>query len=91
MQKLPFAMSFLQHPYAAGAMLQAGEVHDFLSVDIPFTATNRDLLGRSPSSIVVDDVLKNYSFVFCYCSVYGTDCDVVSLGAEPPVEKACGF
>ena len=91
LRKLPFATSFLQRPYAAGDMLQAGEVHDFLAVGISFTAANRDSLGRSPSSIVKYDVLETYSFVFCYCSVYGTDCDVVSLGAEPPVENACGF
>lgn len=91
LRRLPFATHFLQRPYAAGDMLQAGEVHDFLAVGIPFAAARRDSLSRSPSSIVQYDVLKTYSFVFCYCSVYGTDCDVVSLGAEPPVENACGF
>ncbi len=91
LRKLPFATSFLQRPYTAGDMLQAGEVHDFLAVGIPFTAVDRDSLGPSPSSIVMYDVLQTYSFVFCYCSVYGTDCDVVSLGAEPPVENVCRF
>lgn len=88
---LPFAASFLQHPYRKGTMLKAGEVHDFLAVGIPFAAVNRDSLDRGPSDIVKYDVLETYSFVFCYCSVYGTDCDVVHLGAEPPVENACGF
>ncbi len=97
---LPFAVSFLQHPYGKGDMLKAGEVHDFVAVGIPFTvsnrdsliaAVNRDSLGRGPSAIVKYGVLETYSFVFCYCSVYGTDCDAVHLGAEPPVENACGF
>ena len=97
---LPFAVSFLQHPYEEGDMLQAGAVHDFVSVGIPFTAPNRDLLeraarrdslGRQPLAIVRDGVLETYSFVFCYCSVYGTDCGSVHLGAEPPIGNACSL
>ena len=97
---LPFAVSFLQNPYGKGDMLKAGEVHDFMAIGIPFTVSNRealnaavrsDSLGRGPISIVKYGVLETYSFVFCYCSVYGTDCNMVYLGAEPPVENVCGF
>lgn len=52
---------------------------------------NRDSLDRGAPEIVQDDVLEQRSFVFCYCSVYGEDCDVTYLGAEPPVENVCGF
>ena len=91
LQKLPFATSLLRNAYPAGAMLQAGEVHEFFTVTIPFASVNSDSLDRWPPRIVVNDVLETYSFVFCYCSVYGTNCDMVYLGGEPPVEKACGL
>lgn len=89
--ELPFVTSVLKHPYGVGAMLKAGEIHDFLAVGIPMSAVDADTLDRWPPRIVIEDVLETYSFVFCYCSVYETNCDAVHLGGDPPVEKACGF
>ncbi|HMB92759.1 MAG TPA: hypothetical protein VKP65_18050 [Rhodothermales bacterium] len=89
--RLPFAVSFLRHSYAAGDMLQAGEVHPYMTVVIPFASLNRDTLNQSPPDIVQSEVLERRSFVFCYCSVYREDCDVTYLGAIPPAQNVCGF
>lgn len=98
-RELPFAVNFLQHPYSKGDMLKAGDIHDFVALGIPFDRSNRaplvsagkgDSLGRSPLAIVKDDILETYSFVFCYCSVYGTDCKTAYLGTEPPA-STCRF
>jgi hypothetical protein len=35
-------------------------------------------------------MVSQYSFVVCYCSVYGEDCDQEHIGAEPPPD-ACRF
>ncbi len=89
---LPFETGFLNTSYPPGDMLKAGEVHGFIEVPIAFSSlTNVDSLDRDVRETVMDEVLKTRSFVFCYCSVYGTDCGMTYLGAEPPVEDVCGF
>lgn len=89
--ELPFWAGSYKDPVAAGEMLRAGQVHPLITVPIPFGSFYRDSVPRWPPDVVMEDVLETYSFVFCYCSVYETDCDEVHLGSEPPVEDACGF
>lgn len=81
----------LNDGYATGAMLEAREIHHLITVAVPFSSVDTDALDRSPPAIITDDVLESYSFVFCYCSVYETDCDMTYLGSAPPVERACRF
>lgn len=91
LDRLPFPTLDLNQGYAAGEMLEAGEVHHLITVGVPFAAVDADALESSPPTIIMDRVLERYSFVFCYCSVYGTDCDATYLGSAPPAEHACRF
>lgn len=88
--QLPFAASLFQNPYSVGDMLQAGEVHYYMTVAIPFSVT-RGALDQWPPDIVQSEVLEQRTFVFCYCSVYEEDCDMTYLGSAPPVNNVCGF
>ncbi len=87
LEPLPFGYALGTYSRNAGEMLESGEEHAFIQIVVP----EIDTLDRSTTSIVWDSVFSTRSFVFCYCSVYGTDCDMAYLGAEPPVENACGF
>lgn len=91
MEQLPFPAGFLRAPYSAGDMLEADEVHSFMTVFIPFAVVNEDSLDQWPPGVVQASVLEQRSFVFCYCSVYGTDCAQTHLGAEPPEADVCDF
>ena len=69
-----------------GGMIRAGEGRPFLEAGIP-TASVADTVfapGR------LRDLIGRYSFVFCYCSVYGEDCDEAHFGTAPPA-NACSF
>lgn len=87
--RLPFDAGVLRRPYAEGAMLPAGEVHHFATVIVPYSAVDSDTLD--PIVTIRNEVMERHSVVFCYCSVYGEDCDMTYLGAEPPVADVCGF
>ncbi len=91
LHQLPFQFSISNWPYVSGQILRAGG--DYTLMDARFTksSVNEDSLDRWPPNIVMDDVLNTRSFVFCYCSVYETDCDMTYMGAAPPVENVCGF
>jgi hypothetical protein len=93
LEKLPFeTVSLLQKPYGPGDMLSAGEVHSFLSVPVSASAfTDTSVFDGFPPLAVRDSVLDQRSFVYCYCSVYGEDCDQVHLGAYPPEADVCEF
>lgn len=69
----------------AGEMVKADEEHLLIQIEVPQIDT-----VWAPG-IVRDSVFSTRSFALCYCSVYGTDCDMAFLGAEPPVEDVCGF
>lgn len=88
LQALPFPISVLNYSYSAGALLEAGEVHHLVTAAIPFAAIDPDSIDPRT---VVTEVLDQRSYVFCYCSVYGTDCGMTSLGADPPEENVCAL
>lgn len=69
----------------AGEMLKAGEEHLLIQVEVP------QIDAFWAPGIVRDSVFSTRSFALCYCSVYGTDCNMTYLGAEPPEEDVCGF
>jgi len=68
-----------------GFMLRPGASEPFLQANIP-AASVPDTAGYPPGRVL--DMISRYSFVVCYCSVYGEDCDVAHIGAEPPA-NAC--
>ena len=70
-----------------GAMLQAGDALTFYEVAIPTASVPDTTAGWR----VVRDRVDQYSFVICYCSVYGEDCDQEHIGADPPRGNVCGF
>lgn len=90
--RLPFGSSYRYESYRPGDYLEAGEVYGFMSVAIPFASLrNVKSLSRNPTDMV-QEVLDQHSFVFCYCSVYEEDCGQVYLGAAPPEEAdVCDF
>lgn len=70
-----------------GFMMRAGESKPFLEASIP-VASVPDSVGYPPGRLL--DMIRQYSFVVCYCSVYGEDCDQEHIGTPPP-ENACRF
>jgi len=88
LNRLPFPTLKLNFGYAAGQLLAEDEIHHLISVGVPMEAVDEAALDR-PVTEIVKDVLETYSFVFCYCSVYQSDCGTTYVGAEPPVERAC--
>ena len=72
---------------AQGEMLQAGNERTFYYSAIPRAFVPDSTQGWR----VVRDRVAQYSFVICYCSVYGEDCDQEHIGAEPPSDAVCAF
>ena len=70
-----------------GAMLQAGDALTFYEAAIPTASVPDTTAGWQ----VIRDRVVQYSFVICYCSVYGEDCDQEHIGAEPPRDNVCTF
>ena len=70
-----------------GEMLQAGDALTFYEAAIPTASVPDSTQGWR----VVRDKVAQYSFVICYCSVYGEDCDQEHIGAAPPRGNVCGF
>lgn len=88
LEDLPFFVSTLTHARRSGELLRAGSDHLLFHLDIPIGDT---IKGMSRSSYVRTEIIYNYSFVFCYCSVYGEDCQETYLAGPPPEERACSF
>lgn len=84
---LPFQVGTFTHGRAAGEMLQAGKEHLLFRFDV---AKEDDDGETWTPGIVRDQVIDRYSFVFCYCSVYGENCGETFLGAKPP-SNSCSF
>lgn len=88
---LPFPVGMFKRPHPAGAFLEPGRVHDYVTLIVPMAPRGTDPLGAWPPDVIQAEVLKQRSFVFCYCSVYGEDCGMTHLGAPPPAGDVCGF
>jgi hypothetical protein len=71
-----------------GTMMKAGGEQLLLAVSIP-VASVPDTLDEFPPRKAAE-MVSRYSFVICYCSVYGEDCDQEPIGADPPAD-ACRF
>jgi len=71
-----------------GVMMKAGETQPFLQAGIPASSIPDTLDGNPRRRLRA--LISRYSFVGCYCSVYGENCDHVSVGAKPPSDP-CGF
>lgn len=69
-------------------MRKAGEDHLLTHIGMD-RSTIPDSLDRPHSKIY--SILHERSFVLCYCSIYGEDCDQTHLGAGPPEADVCGF
>jgi hypothetical protein len=65
-----------------GIMMKAGGAQPFLQMGIR-ASTVPDTLSVSPQRRLLK-MIGQYSFVVCYCSVYGEDCDQEHIGADPP-------
>lgn len=88
LRALPFPIvSDLTNELRVGEMLEARESH----LLIRFEVATAESLGRYPPEVVRAEVMDRYSFVFCYCSVYGENCDVTSVSAPPPAGRVCEF
>jgi len=85
LQELPFHVSSLTHGRRADELLQAGAEHLLIRMEVPLV----DTLDRWTPGIVHARVMNHYSFVFCYCSVYGDNCGVTYLSAAPPSGEVC--
>lgn len=91
LNELPFESLKLNLGYSAGQLLAEDEVHHLMTVGVRIRAggkVDEATVDRSIPGVIIEDVLGTYSFVFCYCSVYETDCDMTYLGSEPPA-RAC--
>ncbi|MBX2822621.1 MAG: hypothetical protein KTR29_23190 [Rhodothermaceae bacterium] len=80
--------SFFTHSRRAGELLRAGEEHLFFRLTIPVEIEGVD---KSGLGYLRQEVLSKYSFVFCYCSVYGENCNSIQLGPRPPETFSCTF
>jgi len=83
--------SGLQHllgEFEQGSLMKAGKKQYLYEAIIPTSAVP-DTFRALPLDRVLK-MFKQYSFVACYCSVYGENCDQVHIGAEPPA-KSCDF
>lgn len=79
--------SLVLGPITQGAMLQAGNEWPFLEIAVPASSVPDSVRGMDQ----VRDLIAQYSFVICYCSVYGEDCDQEHIGADPPSDAVCDF
>jgi hypothetical protein len=68
-----------------GEMLQAGDEWSFYEAAIPTASVPDTTQGWR----IVHDMVAQYSFVICYCSVYGEDCDQEHIGGAPPSDAVC--
>lgn len=74
--------------FEQGTLMKAGDKQYLYESLIPASAVP-DTLDAFPINRV-QGMIGEYSFVVCYCSVYGEDCDQEHIGAEPPA-NACRF
>lgn len=81
LEKLPFDPDQFTAPLRQGYMLQSGETLSFYRGAVTLSAVD-STLGFPPRRM--RDAISTHSYVVCYCSVYGEDCQSVSLGADPP-------
>jgi hypothetical protein len=72
-----------------GDMVKAGESRIFMGAAVPM-ASVPDTVTTDPKDRV-EALVERYSFVACYCSVYGEDCGQAHVGAAPPAGNVCGF
>ena len=75
----------LTHSRHAGQMLQAGERHLLFRFEVSVV----DSLGRWGPGAVRSEVMDRYSLVFCYCSVYGENCETTYVSVAPPSGEIC--
>ena len=85
LEQLPFYIGTFTHGRYAGELLQAGKEHVLLRMDVPVI----DSLSQWTPGIVRERVMNRYSFVFCYCSVYGENCGMTYVSQAPPSEHVC--
>lgn len=90
LDRLPFPTLKLNMGYSAGELLAEDEVHHVITVAVPVRAVGDTAVDRPVASLITD-VLESYSVVFCYCSVYGSDCAMTYVGSAPPADRACRF
>lgn len=74
--------------FEQGTLMKAGETQYLYETLIPASAVPDTLDAFPPNR--VQGMVNGYSFVVCYCSVYGEDCGQEHIGAEPP-SNACRF
>lgn len=72
--------------FEQGTLMKAGDKQYLYESLIPVSAVP-DTLDALPLNRV-PEMISEYSFVVCYCSVYGEDCDQEHIGAAPP-DGAC--
>jgi hypothetical protein len=75
----------MQHRWGGfeqGSLMKAGKKEFLYEAIIPTSAVP-DAFCAHPLNRV-SKMFKQYSFVVCYCSVYGQNCDWVDIGADPP-------
>ena len=86
LQSSPYPITGLYtHGRFVGEMLEAGEEHIMFYFDVPAA----DSSGRYLPGIMKSEIVGRYSFVFCYCSVYGDNCKSQYLGSPPPESNVC--
>jgi hypothetical protein len=78
-------MSLITGSVVHGEMLQAGDEWPFYEAAIPTASVPDTTQGWR----IVRDMVNRYSFVICYCSVYGEDCDQEHIGGAPPSDAVC--
>ena len=81
-------MELIWGGFKQGSLMKAGNT-SFLYEAIISSSAVPDTLDASPRTRM-RQMFNQYSFVVCYCSVYGEDCAHAVMGAEPPSD-ACGF
>lgn len=81
-------MENLWGSFEQGSLVKAGNKQFLYEAIIPSSAVS-DTLDTSPL-VRVREMFEQYSFVVCYCSVYGEDCDQAYIGAPPP-DGACDY
>ena len=74
--------------FEEGTLVKAGEKQLLYETLIPASAVPDTLDAFPPDR--VQGMISEYSFVICYCSIYGEDCDQETIGAEPP-PNTCDF
>jgi hypothetical protein len=67
-------------------MIRAGQGRPFLEAGVPVASVPDTVFAPGR----LRDLIEQYSFVVCYCSVYEEDCDAAHFGAPPPAD-ACTF